>query len=162
MSNSVSETSLSADIWRYLRYQLRGRRGLVAGTAAVAIPGLWLGWPWLVAVGMAPILVAVAPCAIMCALGLCAMKGSSNANASDVGSDKIGSGAGCCSQSQAADKVGAPMTVGRSADRSTEPAAPLVATPPAKFNLVEGKRGALPEDAGLSGEEISLDKEKIQ
>jgi hypothetical protein len=33
--------------------------------------GLALNWSWLVAIGVAPLLVALAPCAAMCALGLC-------------------------------------------------------------------------------------------
>jgi len=40
----------------------------------VVIIGVALNWGWLVAAGIAPVLVAVAPCAIMCALGLCGMK----------------------------------------------------------------------------------------
>ena len=38
---------------------------LIAGT------GTYLGWGWLVAAGIAPVLLALAPCAAMCALGLC-------------------------------------------------------------------------------------------
>ena len=33
--------------------------------------GLAINWNWLVAAGIAPILLAVAPCLAMCALGLC-------------------------------------------------------------------------------------------
>jgi len=33
--------------------------------------GLALNWDWLTAVGAAPILLSLAPCAAMCALGLC-------------------------------------------------------------------------------------------
>jgi hypothetical protein len=32
---------------------------------------LVLGWDWLVAAGVASIIIAVAPCLVMCALGLC-------------------------------------------------------------------------------------------
>ena len=32
---------------------------------------LVLGWDWLVAAGVASIIVAAAPCLVMCALGLC-------------------------------------------------------------------------------------------
>jgi hypothetical protein len=41
--------------------------------AGIAIPGagLALNWNWLTAVGAAPILIGLAPCAAMCALGLC-------------------------------------------------------------------------------------------
>jgi hypothetical protein len=47
---------------------------LLAIGALVLIIGATLNWGWLVAAGIAPILIAVAPCAIMCGLGLCAMK----------------------------------------------------------------------------------------
>ena len=71
MNTSASEASLIHDFGRYLRHQLRGRRGLVAAAIGLAAPALWLGWPWLVAAGMAPMLLALAPCAVMCGLGLC-------------------------------------------------------------------------------------------
>jgi len=44
---------------------------IALGVAGVA-SGLFLGWDSLVAAGLAPILLAVLPCAAMCALGLCA------------------------------------------------------------------------------------------
>ena len=88
MNNTDSETSLSGDVVRYIRYQLRGRRGLIVGIVALGLPGLWIGWPWLVVAGVAPILIALAPCAIMCGFGLCAMKASSGAKAG---------AASCCS-----------------------------------------------------------------
>ncbi|MFC4171551.1 hypothetical protein ACFOYU_05695 [Microvirga sp. GCM10011540] len=54
---------------------LQGRRGLVLISATVALGGsLVMGWPWLVAAGIAPLLLTAAPCLAMCALGLC-MKG---------------------------------------------------------------------------------------
>jgi hypothetical protein len=40
----------------------------------VLLAGASLSWGWLVAAGLAPIILAVAPCAIMCGLGLCSMK----------------------------------------------------------------------------------------
>ena len=67
----VHETSLTHDLLYAVRYYLGGRRGLLLFASAALVPGLWLGWPALVAAGMAPILVALAPCAVMCALGLC-------------------------------------------------------------------------------------------
>jgi hypothetical protein len=46
-------------------------RGLtVSGIAMVAI-GLAANWGWLAAVGAAPFILSLAPCAAMCALGLC-------------------------------------------------------------------------------------------
>jgi hypothetical protein len=48
-------------------------RGLIVVAIAVIGAGLALGWNWVVAAGLAPLLLAVAPCAAMCALGLCMM-----------------------------------------------------------------------------------------
>lgn len=59
--------------WLYaLRYWLGGRTGVIVSLGLLAAVGLVLGWSWLVAVGIAPLLVAVLPCAAMCALGVCA------------------------------------------------------------------------------------------
>jgi len=70
------ETTLGQDVLALVRHWLRGRRGWVLlGLAAVA-GGLWVGWPSLVAAGVAPLLLGVLPCVAMCALGLC-MKGGS-------------------------------------------------------------------------------------
>ena len=50
-----------------------GRNRLVLGGIALALlaAGLAWQWSWLVAVGVAPLLLSAAPCAAMCALGLC-------------------------------------------------------------------------------------------
>src|SRR3546814_10971493 len=53
------------------RYYLGGRRGLLILAGLAVAAGLALNWSWLVAVGIAPILIAVLPCLAMCALGLC-------------------------------------------------------------------------------------------
>jgi len=62
------------DLFATARRWLGGRRALwiVAGIALVA--GLALNWSWLVAIGVAPLLVAALPCVAMCALGLCMHK----------------------------------------------------------------------------------------
>lgn len=49
---------------------LRTRAWLFAGLSALAI-ALWSRWDWLAAAGLAPITLAVLPCAVMCALGVC-------------------------------------------------------------------------------------------
>lgn len=127
MSNSVSETSLSADIFRYIRYQLRGRRGLIVAALALGVPALWLGWPWLVVAGVAPILLALAPCAIMCALGLCAMRAGSKANrGEESGSNLDSSDASCCSKSQSVDDTVVPMTASKLTDGPADPVAAAV------------------------------------
>jgi hypothetical protein len=44
----------------------------IAGTAAT-VAGLALGWDWLTAIGVAPLILTAAPCLVMCALGMCMM-----------------------------------------------------------------------------------------
>ena len=47
------------------------RWGLLA-IAAVAIGGgLAANWGWMVAIGAAPLIIGLLPCAVMCALGIC-------------------------------------------------------------------------------------------
>lgn len=53
----------------------KGRRTLLLLAAALIAAGLALNWGWLVAVGAAPIILALAPCLAMCALGLCMQGG---------------------------------------------------------------------------------------
>ncbi len=57
-------------IWPYFG----GRRGLIVLAIGIAVAGMAMNWGWLVAVGIAPILLVVLPCAAMCALGLCMNK----------------------------------------------------------------------------------------
>jgi hypothetical protein len=59
---------------------------LVIGAAAL-IAGTAFNWSWLVAVGLAPLLVTLLPCAVMCAQGLCmhkSAKGSCHGSPQDV------------------------------------------------------------------------------
>jgi hypothetical protein len=68
---SANTPSLVRD-WLYaLRYWLRGRNGVIALVVLAAVIGGALNWSWLVAIGIAPLLITVLPCAAMCALGLC-------------------------------------------------------------------------------------------
>ena len=73
-SSNATETSLTQDLFYAARYYLGGRRALILLTAAALGAGAAFNWGWLVAIGAAPLLLALAPCAVMCALGLC-MKG---------------------------------------------------------------------------------------
>jgi len=50
-----------------------GRRGLVLAGMVIIGAGLWLNWGWVAAIGAAPLILALAPCAVMCGLGYCAM-----------------------------------------------------------------------------------------
>lgn len=56
-----------------VRSWLGNRRVLAVSGLALGGSGLALGWDWLTAVGIAPLLISVAPCLIMCALGMCMM-----------------------------------------------------------------------------------------
>ena len=47
------------------------RNLLIGAMLAGGAGALVLGWDWLVAAGMASIIIAAAPCLVMCALGLC-------------------------------------------------------------------------------------------
>ena len=61
----------SPGIQSIVRSTLGGRRGLIAAGVAIAVAGLAFNWSWLVAAGIAPVLLSLLPCAAMCALGLC-------------------------------------------------------------------------------------------
>ena len=65
----------SESVYRIFTRRL-GWRGLTILLAAGVAAGVFLDWKWLVAVGAAPIIIAVLPCAAMCAIGVCAMGGS--------------------------------------------------------------------------------------
>ena len=67
------ETSLARDFLSAGKHWLRSRQGYMAVGIVLAVGGLALGWSWLAAVGVLPILLGVLPCAAMCALGLCMM-----------------------------------------------------------------------------------------
>jgi len=43
------------------------------------------GWGWLVAAGIAPVLLSVLPCLVMCGLGLCMMRRGSGDAAGQAG-----------------------------------------------------------------------------
>lgn len=73
-NTAPSKTSLGQDLRHALRYYLGGRRGVIVLAAVVLAAGAALNWSWLVAAGIAPVLLALLPCAAMCALGLCMNK----------------------------------------------------------------------------------------
>jgi hypothetical protein len=50
---------------------LSSRRGIIVLATVAVVAGLTFNWSWLVAAGVAPILLSLLPCAVMCALGLC-------------------------------------------------------------------------------------------
>ena len=56
--------------------RLRERRTWWIGGALVAALGVALGSGWLTAAALLPLLLTLAPCLAMCALGLCMRRGS--------------------------------------------------------------------------------------
>ena len=67
-----------------VRSWMRDRRIVAAAGLAVAGSGLMLGWDWLTAVGVAPLIVSAAPSLQMCALGLCMMGRGHQANSGSL------------------------------------------------------------------------------
>ncbi len=73
-TTKTEEMSLTGIISNLARHYLGGRRGAMLLGATAVVAGVILNWSWFVAVGIAPLLLALAPCAAMCALGLCMSK----------------------------------------------------------------------------------------
>jgi hypothetical protein len=73
-STDPINASFIHELLRAARFHLGSRRGVIAIAVAAIIAGAALNWNWLVAVGLAPILIAFLPCAVMCGLGLCMHK----------------------------------------------------------------------------------------
>lgn len=76
-SRPIESNTSPPTLWRVITLggRISRRAGLLGlGTAGV-LGAAVLGWPWLVAAGLAPIILAVVPCAAMCALGLCMQRG---------------------------------------------------------------------------------------
>lgn len=76
----AARSSLSGDILYAARYYLGGRTGLIVVAAVALGLGAYSNWGWLVAAGLAPILLMMMPCAAMCAVGLCMKKSSGPAS----------------------------------------------------------------------------------
>jgi hypothetical protein len=72
-----------------LQSWLGNRRVLMVSGLALGGAGLALGWDWLAAVGAAPLILAVAPCLVMCALGMC-MMGKGNKAAAEQPAARAG------------------------------------------------------------------------
>jgi YHS domain-containing protein len=85
-STDTSDQSLTRDILYAIRYYLGGPRRLIVLAVILIIGGVALNWGWLVAVGLAPFLIAFLPCAVMCALGMCMHK---TAGGNNSGSQRV-------------------------------------------------------------------------
>ncbi|MGH6771472.1 MAG: hypothetical protein ACRECO_20925 [Xanthobacteraceae bacterium] len=66
--------SLARGWLQFARRYLGNRWMLMALGGVLLAAGTYVNWRWLVAAGVMPIVLALAPCAIMCALGLCCIK----------------------------------------------------------------------------------------
>lgn len=116
------ELSLTQTVAALARYYLGGRRGLILLTVIALGAGLVLNWSWLVAVGLAPLLLALAPCAAMCALGLCMKKlaNKSGSVQSSAGEEDTGPGpVSTTTVTTASEETAAPVACGDS-ERSLE------------------------------------------
>jgi hypothetical protein len=82
---SATAPSLARDWLGALRYWLGGPRGLIGLAVVLVLVATALNWSWLVAVGIAPLLVTFAPCAAMCALGLCASRMGAGSCSNETG-----------------------------------------------------------------------------
>ena len=74
--DKTSERPFSQDLWSAARHYLGSHTGIIAMAAVALGAGAYFNWGWLVAAGIAPLLLTTLPCVAMCALGLC-MKGGS-------------------------------------------------------------------------------------
>jgi hypothetical protein len=70
IASCCSTASFPLDV---VRSWIGNRRLLAVIGLALGGTGLGVGWDWLTAVGIAPLIVSAAPCLLMCALGLCMM-----------------------------------------------------------------------------------------
>ena len=82
-----------------LRGFLRTRFGIVAMAALAIGGGFYLGWGYVVAAGLAPLILGVAPCAAMCALGLC-MRGCHKKSQDAANPAAHASDDSCCGPTQ--------------------------------------------------------------
>ncbi len=115
----VNSGRWARDALGWARPWLSGRRIWWIAAALALAAGAALNWSWLVAIGVAPLLVAALPCVAMCALGLCMnrMMGRSCSKEAAARNDSI--------------KAQAPMplppeltSIGPTASQMTAPATP--------------------------------------
>lgn len=88
-SGEPSDASLTREALYAVRYYLGNRWSLIGLIVFAAAIGLYVGgWGWLVAAGLAPIILSTLPCLIMCGLGVCMMcKGQKQSTVSREAAD---------------------------------------------------------------------------
>src|SRR5258707_9380628 len=77
-------TSLTGDAMQAARYYLGNRRALLIVALLAIAGGAALNWSWLVAAGIAPVLLTALPCLVICGFGLCMHKMSGGLCASQL------------------------------------------------------------------------------
>lgn len=80
----LNTTTRPPAVWRtsateLARSILRSPRALLAIGALAIAGGVAANWSWMVAIGAAPVILGLLPCAAMCALGLCMPMGGRRA-----------------------------------------------------------------------------------
>lgn len=82
MENTSASSSCCSGTAKNTPWYLDRRFLLIAATVAIAGAGLWLGWPTLGILGLTPLIIALAPCLIMCgglgAMMACSKSGKKN------------------------------------------------------------------------------------
>jgi hypothetical protein len=73
-STKTTDASLAGDLLQAARYYLGGRWALAVLAIVAVAGGIAFNWSWLVAAGIAPVLLTALPCVVMCGLGLCMNK----------------------------------------------------------------------------------------
>jgi hypothetical protein len=133
----ATRPSLAQDWLQALRYWLRGRNGVIALIGLALVVGAVLNWSWLVTTGVAPLLLTVLPCVVMCGLGLCMnrMTGSS-----------------CSTSSETSDQSSTPMSDAVQRIVSSEPHKPTSVS-------VTAKAGALPDLPSSGAVEAAPDQQ---
>ena len=74
MKNESQNTAVSFDAAtaRAVKYALKRPILLIAAVSLIVGLGLYINWPAIIALGLAPLVLMLAPCTLMCAIGLCA------------------------------------------------------------------------------------------
>lgn len=73
-SNKTVNASLANNFLSMGRHYLGNRMALLILAVVTVAGGAALNWSWLVAIGVAPVLLSALPCLVMCGLGLCMHK----------------------------------------------------------------------------------------
>jgi len=76
-STAMAKATLTRDLLHAARDYLGNRRGLLSLAGLALLAGMAVNWGWLIAAGIAPVLISVLPCVAMCAVGLCMHRASS-------------------------------------------------------------------------------------